>query len=175
MNTSVVIDAVSLARDPETTSGVLAEVFAHVRDLKDVYPHFDAWLTDRVLPGLWSGDRSILVEHRDGMLAGLAILKDDGLEKKLCCLRVLRGFQDSRGLGVRLFDKALDILETQKPLLSVSEERLSAFERIFAHFGFEQVKRYEGLYRAGHSEISFNGELFERYGQDCRRLFVQRV
>jgi hypothetical protein len=158
MNTSVMIDAANLARDPEQTSGVLSEVLAHVRELKDFYPHFDLWLTDQVLPGLSNGDRSILVEHRNGVLAGLAILKDDGLEKKLCCLRVLPGFQDT-GLGYRMFEKAFDQLGTRSPLLSVAEERLPTFKRLFDHFGFELAETHHGLYRAGRIEFAFNGVL----------------
>lgn len=158
MNTSVMIDAASLARDPEQTSVVLSEVLTHVHDLRDFYPNFDAWLTDHVLPGLSGGDRAILVEHRNGVLAGLAILKDDELEKKLCCLRVLPGFQDT-GLGYRMFEKAFDQLETRSPLLSVAEERLPAFRRLFDHFGFELAETHQGLYREGRMEFAFNGVL----------------
>ena len=159
MTMSKTIDAVSLARDPEQTSGMLAEVLAHVEDLKDFYPHFDTWLTDRVLPGLQSGERSILVEYRGGMLAGLAILKDDDQEKKLCCLRVLPSFLHARGLGVRMFEKAFEHPGTRSPLLSVAEERLPVFGRIFKHFGFELAEMHKDLYRVGRSEFVFNGAL----------------
>lgn len=169
MNTSVMIDAASLARDPEQTSGVLSEVLSHVRDLKDLYPHFDVWLTDQVLPGLSSGDRSILVEHRSGVLAGLAILKDDGFEKKLCCLRVLPGFQDT-GLGYRMFEKAFDQLETRSPLLSVAEERLPVFTRLFDHFGFELAETHRDLYREGRTEFAFNGVLMLPHTASNARL-----
>ncbi|CAE6816083.1 hypothetical protein R69927_00432 [Paraburkholderia domus] len=164
MNVSKVIDAVSLARDPEQTSGMLTEVLARVQDLKDVYPQFESWLADRVLPGLRTGDRSILVEYRHGELAGLAILKDDGSEKKICCLRVLPGFQDRHGLGVRLFEKAFNQLDSRNPLLSVAEERLPAFRRIFDHFGFELAETHKGLYRADRTEFVFNGTLFAPKG-----------
>lgn len=159
MTMSKTIDAVSLARDQESASGMLAEVLSRVQDLKDFYPGFDAWLSQRVVPGLQSGDRSILVEYRQGLLAGLAILKDDGVEKKLCCLRVLPGFEDRYGLGVRLFEKSLEKLETKYPLLSVAEERLSAFARLFNHFGFELGGVHHGLYRTERTEYAFNGTL----------------
>ena len=159
MYMSKVIDAVSLIRDAEQTSGMLAEVLAHVEDLRDFYPTFDSWISDRVLPGLHSGDRSILVEYRKGELAALAVLKDDGAEKKLCCLRVLPGFEDRHGLGVRLFEKSFDQLGTQTPLLSVAEERMHQYERIFNHFGFKKEGEYSGLYRESRKEYSFNGLL----------------
>ncbi len=159
MTMSKTIDVVSLARDQESASGMLAEVLTRVQDLKDFYPGFDAWLSQRVLPGLQSGDRSILVEYRQGLLAGLAILKDDGIEKKLCCLRVLPGFEGRYGLGVRLFEKSLEKLETKRPLLSVAEERLPAFVRLFNYFGFELGAVHHGLYRTERTEYAFNGTL----------------
>lgn len=158
MNVSKVIDAVSLAREPEHTSGMLSEVCARVRDLRDFYPEFDKWLAERVVPGLKTGERSILMEYRQGQLAALAILKDADEEKKLCCLRVLPGFQDT-GLGYRMFEKAFDQLETRSPLLSVAEERLPVFKRLFDHFGFELAGTHHGLYREGRMEFAFNGAL----------------
>lgn len=160
MTMSKTIDAVSLARDPEQTSGMLADVLRHMQDLKDLYPSFDEWVRTRVVPGLRAGDRSILIEYRGGELAALAITKDDGVEKKLCCLRVLPGFQNTHGLGVRMFQRAFDALETEMPLLSVAEERLPAFERLFRHFKFELAERHEGIYRVGRSEFAFNGRLY---------------
>lgn len=159
MYMSKVIDAATISRDPEETSGMLAEVLAHVHDLKDYYPDFESWLTNLVVPGIAQGDRSVIVEYRQGRLAGLAILKDDGYEKKLCCLRVLPEFQQVAGLGVRLFEKSFDVLQTERPLLSVAEERVLLFGRIFEYFGFEQGDKYAGLYRHGKAEFSFNGSL----------------
>jgi len=159
MNVSTIIDAASLARDPEQTSGMMSEVLARVQDLKDFYPSFDLWLVDQVIPGVHAGDRSILAEYRRGELAALAILKDDGLEKKLCCLRVLPDFKNITGLGIRMFEKSFEVLGTEQPLLSVSEERLPTFDRIFSFFGFEKSKAYEGLYRPNATEFAFNGEL----------------
>lgn len=159
MYVSKIIDAVSLIRDPEQSSGMVTEVLARVNDLRDFYPRFDDWLAGKVLPGLVAGERTLLVEYRDGLLAALAVVKDDGLEKKLCCLRVFPGYQNSHGLGIRMFHRAFDVLGTDKPVLSVAEERLPVFDRIFDHFGFELAAEYQELYRPGRSEFAFNGEL----------------
>ncbi|MBJ9624098.1 hypothetical protein [Burkholderia multivorans] len=159
MNVSKVIDAVSLAREPEQTPGMLSEVCARVQDLRDFYPAFDKWLVERVVPGLQTGERSILIEYRQGQLAALAILKDADEEKKLCCLRVLPGFEDRHGLGVRLFEKSFEQLGTSAPLLSVAEERLPVFQRLFDHFGFELGASHKGIYRPGRTEYAFNGVL----------------
>lgn len=153
------INRITLKLEPETAGGCLADVISHLSALRDYYPEFDSWFDNKVLPDIYAGDRSILVEYRRSQLAGFAIVKDDGYEKKLCCLRVLEDFQNSHGLGIRLFERAFEELETDKPLLSVAEERLSVFSRIFQYFRFESYKEYIGRYRAGRVEYAFNGLL----------------
>jgi hypothetical protein len=155
---SVTINRISLALDTESANGCMADVISHVDILHDCYPEFDLWMAKKVVPGISLGDRSMLVEYRRGQLAGFAIIKDDGVEKKLCCLRVLNEFKNT-GLGLRLFGRAFDELNTDKPLLSVAEERLQSFQKIFDYYGFELSKEYVGRYRVGRVEYSFNGLL----------------
>jgi len=161
MNLSKVIDSTSLIRTPEQTSGELSEVLSRLHDLKGFYPDFDTWITDKVLPGITVGERSILTEYRDGELAALAIVKDDGLEKKLCSLRVLPGYQNSRGIGVRMFERSFELLDTAMPLLSVAQEQMPKFDRLFTHFGFAKSGEHMGLYRPGVTEFAFNGTLHD--------------
>jgi hypothetical protein len=153
------INRTSLIQSPELSQGCLADIASQLSSLRDCYPEFDMWYSDKVVPGISSGHRSILLEYRRDQLAGFAILKDDGAEKKLCCLRVTENFQRSIGLGIRMFERAFEELGTEKPLLSVSEERLPAFQRIFDHFGFELSAVYDGRYRWGKVEFAFNGLL----------------
>lgn len=164
------INRISLTLDAESAGGCMADVVSHVSILRDCYPEFDLWLEGKVVPGLFSGDRAMLVEYRRGQLAGFAIVKDDGIEKKLCCLRVLDGFQNT-GLGLRLFDRAFDELNTEKPLLSVAEERLEAFQKIFDYYGFEFSQEYRGRYRVGRTEYAFNGILDAPAGISSQFLY----
>jgi GNAT superfamily N-acetyltransferase len=144
--------------DPERFDHLVASTRGHLIHLSSFYPSFADWYDHKVVPGLRHGDRTLALRFIDGRLGGIAITKDDGLEKKLCCLRVLPHWNGS-GLGLRLFDDAFDVLGTEKPLLSVSDEQLLKFHRIFDHFGFVHAKRYEDLYRVGCVEHSYNGQL----------------
>lgn len=155
---STCIDRTSIQKNPESSCGMLAEVQGHVRLLDQYYPNFDHWFSSKVIPGLYSSDRSILVEYRSGALAGIAIVKNTVDEQKICCLRIMPGFENY-GIGVRLFSRSFDVLSNEKPLLSVSEESAPKFERIFKYFGFSQTKKYFGLYRTHKLEMSFNGLL----------------
>lgn len=144
--------------DPERFDHLVTSTRDHLIHLSSFYPSFAHWYDNKVVPGLRQGDRTLLLRYIDGRLGGIAITKDDGLEKKLCCLRVLPQWNGS-GLGLRLFDDAFDVLGTEKPLLSVSDEQLLKFHRIFSHFGFAHGKRYDDLYRVGCAEHSYNGQL----------------
>ena len=123
-----------------------------------VYPGFASWFNDRVLPGILVGERTVVLEQRSGNVAGFLIVKHTANERKLCTLRVLEELQ-KRGLGIRLFEIAFEILETEKPLLSVADLNLAAFRRIFRYFDFRSEATYRNLYRPNSMEYSFNGTL----------------
>lgn len=143
---------------PQRFDHLVALARDHLIHLSSFYPSFAQWYDLKVVPGLKRGDRTLVLRLVDGQLGGIAITKDDGTEKKLCCLRVLPHLSGS-GLGLRLFNDAFEVLETEKPLLSVSDEQLLKFHRIFDHFGFVRGRKYGDLYRIGSVEHSYNGQL----------------
>lgn len=155
---SLVVSNEMSESDPERFEHLVSSVRDELIHLSAFYPSFAEWYDRKVVPGLVDGDRTLLLRFVNGRLGGIGITKDDGLEKKLCCLRVLPHMAGS-GLGLRLFDDAFDLLQTDKPLLSVSGEQLLNFKKIFTHFGFVHGRRYDDLYRAGSVEHSYNGQL----------------
>ncbi len=60
------------------------KVFTDLKKISWQYPNFESWLDEKVLTGLYDGNRSIIVEWREDKIAGVAILKHDLTEKKLC-------------------------------------------------------------------------------------------
>ena len=152
------LDQASLMANPELLEVFLRLIQEDIRFLRGSYPCFDEWLSTKVLPGLASGERTIVVEERLGRAAGLVILKHTYAERKLCTLRVRPDFE-FRGLGVRLFDTAFEVLQTRHPLLSVSEVALPKFSKLFQHFGFACEAAYRGLYVPRVHELAYNGLL----------------
>ncbi|SAM68354.1 hypothetical protein CHUV0807_1912 [Cardiobacterium hominis] len=53
----------------------------------------------------------------------------------------------------------MEILDTDKPLLSISENNISKFKKIMDYFNFKQYEKYLGLYKENTKEISYNGYL----------------
>ena len=148
----------SVNENPLLLINLLDLIEQDVQFLKASYPLFNEWLIKKVVPGICIGERTALIEYRDSAPVGLLIVKHTVEEKKLCTLRVRPNFE-SKGLGVRLFEAAFELLETDRPLLSVSEISLPKFFTIFEHFGFSHEASYEGVYLPRVIEFSFNGLL----------------
>lgn len=155
---SLLLTKTSLAASP----GLLDEALKITSDdaafLSSSYPRFDEWFASKVIPGIYAGERTLLIELRDSAAVGLLILKHTDDEKKLCTLRI-RPHYESKGLGVRMFQTAFELLETERPLLSISKPSISKFERLFNYFGFEQEAMYQGRYMPNVNEFAYNGLL----------------
>ncbi|MEC5407311.1 hypothetical protein VOM14_17340 [Paraburkholderia sp. MPAMCS5] len=170
----------SLEQSPWLLDEVLRLASEDVEFLRLNYPHFDNWFATKVIPGIRQGERTLLLERRlDAGTVGLLIVKHTAIEKKLCTLRVRRNFE-SKGLGVRLFQTAFHLLETEQPLLSVSALAAPRFERLFRYFGFAQEAVYQERYLPNVDEYSYNGLLepastyrdFQANSDDCAPLSI---
>jgi GNAT superfamily N-acetyltransferase len=174
---SYLLTKASLQQSPWLLEKVLRLASEDVDFLRFSYPQFDNWFATKVIPGIRDGERTLLLERRGTVTVGLLIVKHTAFEKKLCTLRVRPDFE-SKGLGVRLFQTAFHLLETEQPLLSVSALAAPKFERLFRYFGFAQEAVYQGRYLPNVDEYSYNGLLELPYGfhdhransEDCALL-----
>jgi hypothetical protein len=141
--------------DSVITSNSFTEIYAHLAYAELYYPDFQKWYYQKVVPGIFSREREIIVEKRGDEIAGIAILKKKSMEQKLCTLRISHEFQN-KGIGLRLFERSFESLQDEKPFLTVSEEKLHEFKRIFDYFGFQLTSIHDDLYRVGKKEYFFN-------------------
>lgn len=144
--------------DPTLLNDFLQLVEQDAKFLSASYPSFDNWLLQKVVPGISTGERTVVIEYRSSTPVGILIVKHTAEERKLCTLRVRPHFEN-KGLGLKLFEAAFELLETDRPLLSVSETTLPKFSKVFDHFGFSQEASYEGVYLPREVELAFNGLL----------------
>ncbi len=136
---------------------ILRESYLFLRPLSADYPAFREWYWSQVACGVVDGSRRIVRIERYGELRAVGIAKSDGVERKICTVRVAPDFAN-RGHGVRLFENLLRWLDTDRPHLSVGQAKLQQFERIFDHYGFVLTKSITDRYRKGMIEHSYNGE-----------------
>lgn len=121
------------------------------------YPDFDEWYRAKVLPGIGSS-RWMLKAISGGKMAGVCIVKDDGLEKKICSLRVDANHR-RQGVGTALIAASIEILNDLNPLITVPQEVMPSLSPLLDRFGFNATMEYHGLYRKGASEFFYNGSL----------------
>lgn len=127
-------------------------------DIQTYYPDFKKWYSTKVIPGLINNSREIITEYRNNQLIGIAIIKKEKDEKKICTIKVIPEYQN-KGIGIKLFKKSLKALNTDKPFVTVPEERFNEFHKIFTHFGFTLTQIKEDYYRKGKKEYIYNGAL----------------
>lgn len=139
---------------PERVCAYYKFVYTHLADAHKYYPDFYQWFFSRVVPDIKSGKRELLIESRDNYVAGIAIVNPCH-ERKLCTLRVIDRFQN-KGIGIKLFERCFEALETDSPFLTVSEEKLPSFKKVFDYYGFELTNVCTGTYRKGKKEYFFN-------------------
>lgn len=154
----MIINNRSITSQPCALELLKITINADILFFQNMYPDFSIWFEEKVLPGLLTSERSIIIEERNSEIAGFAILKHTHMESKICTLRV-RDTYENTGLGIKLFEQSFDLLETSSPLLSVSDEMLPKFNKIFKYFGFSHEDTYPEKYRPKASELSFNGLL----------------
>lgn len=132
-----------------------AEALSFLLPLSTDYPGIEQWFSTKVVPGLRDESRTLLRVERQGELVGLGIAKKEHNERKICTVRVAPSHV-GRGIGVRIFDSLLKWLDEDKPLLTVNDNKLPIFERIFDYYGFNLTSHIKGLYLPSSVELGFN-------------------
>lgn len=128
-------------------------IYHYIKETGDHYPDFFNWYYLKVIPGLLTGDRKILIETRDKDLKGIAIVKYS--EKKICHLNVMNIYKGS-GAGIKLFERCFQELNTRRPFLTISEEKLLLFKRIISYYDFKLTSVRYDLYRKNKKEYFYN-------------------
>lgn len=126
--------------------------------LDQYYPNIDSWYRNKVLSDPANESNLAIGAFVGGDLVGFVLAKK-AEETKLRCVRVNPQCQNT-GLGLRLLERAMDALECDKPLVTVSEELLGHYSRIFVNrYGYDLNEVVKGAYRRGKLEYVFNGSL----------------
>jgi hypothetical protein len=134
----------------------LYNVFNIIEPISKYYPGFKNLYGDKVIPGVIVNNDEIILAEQKNELVGVSIIKKFG-EKKLRALRIIPKYQQT-GKGLYLIDESLKRLNEDKPIVSVSEEIINDFSRIFINrYDFDISYVYNGLYRKGKLEYEFNG------------------
>jgi len=134
----------------------LYQTFNILQPISPLYPGFSNWYWNKVVTGIITGNDKIIIAEKKDELVGVSIIKK-GSENKLRALRISKKFQN-KGSGLYLLDQSLKELGVDKPIVSVAEEMINDFSRIFINrYYFNMTHVYKNLYRKNKLEYEFNG------------------
>lgn len=144
------------------------KLYNYLKDLAESYPQFDDWFYNVVIPGVKLGDggREIIIVLSElenspkVVLTGIAILKKEQFEKKICTFRVHEDYRN-QGIGTELFEKCFEYLETRKPIITISGDRKDMFEKHILIYKFEETQILKDYYKEGSIEYVYNGFLVD--------------
>lgn len=103
-------------------------------------------------------NREIVICEDQFRIVGVAIIKNDLQEKKICTLRVTREYQHE-GIGHNLVEMCLQQLRTDKPMITLHKNKLNQFEKLLSYYNFELEQTLKHYYNIFSTELVFNGLL----------------
>ena len=147
---------------PEQKSIYRMRIKIFLKKLVYEYNNFEEWFSQLFISDiLLKNDREIIICECDYQLAGVAILKNDDIEKKICTLRVAKRFQKQR-IGQHLMELSFEWLNDDKPLITIHNSKKHEFNKLFKRYNFELEEKKWGYYRLFRTELVYNGSLPEK-------------
>lgn len=127
---------------------------------KDYPKHFN-WYWTKEIPRVFDGTGEIIICTVDGKVAGVAFLKKDNIESKICTFLVVEGYR-GKHIATKMLEQAYKYLGTTKPLITIADYKLPMFEHIIQKYGWELTQTMsKGYYNSTSRELVYNGKLPE--------------
>lgn len=129
-----------------------------VPKLRFKYPGFKHWLKTKIFTKYDDVrfGREIIIAYDMGEIIGIAILKRNNIERKICCLYVHELYRLSN-VGTDLFNKAFEYLETTKPSITMQYKEYKQFAWLLKDFKFELTGITKTKHKLFSKELEFNG------------------
>lgn len=116
------------------------------------YQEYLKWYYTKNIPRVLNGTGDIIF-YLDGLtVAGLAILKKDLEESKICTLMINEEYR-KKGYSKELLENSFDYLGTDKPLITIPANRIEEFKSIITTYDWKESIRTDKYLS---EEIIFN-------------------
>ena len=127
----------------------------------DDYPKHFEWYWSKEIPRVFNGTGEVIVCTIDNNIAGVAFLKKDATESKICTFLVVEGYR-GKHVSTKMLEYAFKYLGTTKPLISIADYKLPMFEHIIRKYDWKLTQTMEkGYYNNTSREFVYNGKLPE--------------
>lgn len=142
----------------EELEKISLEVLKITLPIKDDYPDYKDWFLNKQVKGI-GVDRDIIIATYNNEIVGVSSIKGDIEEKKICTLYIKECFRKNR-IGLNLVKISCEELETSKPLITISSNKLDEYKKIISKYNWECDESIPNLYRNDTDEYVFNGSLY---------------
>lgn len=134
-------------------------VYSVTSSISKDYRNYHKWYWQKVVPGLVNKTREILIAWTNAGPAGVAILKSENGERKICTLMIFEAFR-SQNIATVLLTESFKYLGTTKPLITIPDYKLQQFSAIVQKYSWEQTQVLDkGYYNDTSKELVFNGTI----------------
>lgn len=138
----------------EKNNFYLNKVYSFLELLEDEYPNFKEWYFNNIfINNKLLQDRSLILKVYKNEICAVSIIKHS--EDKICTFRVTEKFH-GLSIGTKLMEDSIRIIGNNRPLITVSEDRLNQFTPILKKFDFKLYATYSNYYKLNKTEFSFN-------------------
>jgi len=127
----------------------------------DDYPKHFEWYWTKEIPRVFNGTGEVIICTVGTNIAGVAFLKKDETESKICTFLVIESYR-GKHIATRMLEQAYKYLGTTKPLITIADYKLPMFEPIIKKYGWQLTQTMgEGYYNNNSRELVYNGKLPE--------------
>ena len=125
------------------------------------YPNHFKWYWSKQIPRVFNGTGEVIICTINKNVAGVAFLKRDDTESKICTFLVLECYR-GKHVASKILDQAFKYLGTEKPLITIADYKLPMFKHIINKYDWELTQTMsEGYYNTNSHELVYNGKLPE--------------
>ena len=127
---------------------------------KDYPKHFE-WYWAKEIPRVFDGTSEVVICTINNNVAGVAFLKKDTTESKICTFLVVDEYR-GKHIATRMLEQAFKYLGTTKPLITIADYKIAMFEHIIEKYNWELTQTMsKGYYNNTSCELVYNGKLPE--------------
>ena len=119
------------------------------------YPDYYKWFYQKNIPRILNGEGDAIF-YLDGFnVVGLSMMKKDELESKICTLLINEEYR-KKGYSKQILEDSFEYLGTDKPLITIPENRLDEFKNIINTYEWKETKIITDYYSP---EVIFNQKI----------------
>lgn len=125
------------------------------------YPNYFEWYWTKELPRVLNNKGEIIICTINNNVVGVAFLKKDNTERKICTLLVIEKYR-GKHIATKILEKSFEYLGTTKPLATIAEYKFPMYEKIIQKYNWKLTQKIgKGHYNNISGELVYNGKINE--------------